>query len=718
MQHKAASDWKKYFFPTALFACFFCLVATAVLGYRYQVEYDISEIEAQAKYQAINKVNNAIGEINAEFNQLKKIVDTVVKELTDVRPDQLKLKRILEKHYYDNSDFLLKQIGVAYREYAYDASVRLFSPGYTKDESGKLVFRDSPYDYTLPDSPAIRTSWYHLPLANGKQWMEPYWGTGAKDYLAEYISPFYGSHAQQQQRQKIGVVYANYSLDKVRNRVNNLDLGAKGYAFIVSKGKRIVSHSIKSYVNRSYEALDDKVLNKVVTFATTSGINYVSETTGQAYWLLYLPIEKTDWHLGVVLNESDFLPHADQKRRDTIWLMIASMGFLLFLGVVVFRLDLGTTRSAVGYAVFAASICFLGLVFVWNFAVNSEFASTLHDGGVYNDSVNPSIKVFNAAENQAVLDRCMDLNPAIQQVKTGVFVQSLKFLSANNVLMTGYVWQKHPSVSAQKIIPPVIFPEAEESSLVQAFEQEENGQTLVGWYFSATLREVFHNDKFPFDKVDVWLRLWHSDFNRDTILVPDFAAYRITDPFTMPGLEKYLVTDGWDIEDSYFSYQKVPYNTTFGYTGHGAKNSCPELYFSVGMKRKITGPFISHLLPLWVISILLFGVLLIISKHEQKIVIFGFTVSDVLAYCATLFIVLIVSHVHLRSSLSSQGVSYLEYFYFITYILVLIVSANAILFSAGEKYRLIQYKDNLLIKVLYWPVLMASLLIISLFVFY
>ncbi len=104
----------------------------------------------------------------------------------------------------------------------------------------------------------------------------------------------------------------------------------------------------------------------------------------------------------------------------------------------------------------------------------------------------------------------------------------------------------------------------------------------------------------------------------------------------------------------------TPCNTRFGFGDHGAKNSCPELYFNVGVKRNFISPFASDMLPLLVVAILVAGALMISTKSKQKIGLFGFSTSAVLGYCAALFFVLIVSHVHLRESVASHGIIYLE----------------------------------------------------------
>ena len=89
-----------------------------------------------------------------------------------------------------------------------------------------------------------------------------------------------------------------------------------------------------------------------------------------------------------------------------------------------------------------------------------------------------------------------------------------------------------------------------------------------------------------------------------------------------------------------------------------------------------------------------------------------------LASFFTLFFVVILGHIDLRSKLTSSEIIYLEYFFFVMYLAILAVSVNSILFVSHANVSLIQYKDNFIPKLLYWPVIASLLLGVTLWVFY
>ena len=89
----------------------------------------------------------------------------------------------------------------------------------------------------------------------------------------------------------------------------------------------------------------------------------------------------------------------------------------------------------------------------------------------------------------------------------------------------------------------------------------------------------------------------------------------------------------------------------------------------------------------------------------------------------------------MRESFGIKDIIYLEYYYYITYLLILFTVANYVLVTATQKQeerhaftvkkintsslvRLIRYKDHLIAKILYWPISQLAVLILTLQKFY
>jgi len=305
-------------------------------------------------------------------------------------------------------------------------------------------------------------------------------------------------------------------------------------------------------------------------------------------------------------------------------------------------------------------------------------------------------------------------------IPTGFFIQSLQFVTASDVNLTGYIWQRLPKgFSEEEIEPGFILPEQVNSSggTVEKMREKilDTGEKVILWYFEADLRQKFHYKDYPFDDKTVWVRLWSRNFGRNVILVPDFQSYKATGPADIFGIEKEIVLSNWEMENVYYDYQMSSYDNTFGHGAYKTQRVFPNLYYNIVIKRNFRNAFIVNLIPLFVVAMLLFAALMTVTADEKKAGILGFSTSGVLGTTSALFFVVMLAHIQLRESFSS-GVVYLEYFYFMMYVVILVVSVNTYLFSTRQTdhFSVIGYRDNLVPKLLFWPAILGTMLAITL----
>jgi hypothetical protein len=412
------------------------------------------------------------------------------------------------------------------------------------------------------------------------------------------------------------------------------------------------------------------------------------------------------------------------------------------------------------------------------------------------------------------------------QIPTGIFIQSLRFDSANEINLTGYLWQKFSKKTLADIgkqlvwTTPlgkeiaqetrdqirdngfVIFPEEVSSSdtkitladeillkkeqttateevisqtklkdkiLSNSLLQNDDDEVLFIWYFDTTLRQRFSYDKYPFDTKEVWVKIWPRSFGgRDIILIPDLASYKDTTTDAIFGIEKEIVWGGWERKNTFFDYECSSYDTTFGaetfpdFMESGGneieeklKNelklgelSCwwkidntesylekrlenkdssssnelrlyPTLRYNIVVKRKFLNAFIINFIPLFVVAMLLFGLTLMITGNQEKAKTFDFTTSGIIGSCSALFFTVMLSHIQLRDQFEGTGFIYMGYFYLLMYFIIMMVAINSYLFSVGwsSRFGIIPYRDNLIPKVVFWPFLLWTMVIITLIAF-
>ena len=732
--------WQTLVYRVSVLLCGVSLLATlSLVGWHV---YDRRHIVQTARRVAQDMATAAARQIEEKLSKLR-VAQTLAEELTSAwLPDHRvedRLKRALERHP-EVSAFTACYTPAFVPSFVRQAEQQLYCPYAYKNRMGDVVIRrvEDDYDYTIPDrarpgpeGKPIRTVWYHRPLAEGSTWGEPYWGAGAKVYWAGFGTPFYRTDPSTQQQVPAGIVSADMTLKEFQDLVRAVDLGkpGAGYGFILSHTGVFISHPIDAFVHEEKTLADFDAslhVNKLRSLATTAPdgevivIDRVDPQSGRSAWVFFAPVTSPGWWVGIVLDKEEIFRSSQIARRlQRQWVGIA-MGtgaFLFCLSVLLLRAHQGTSRSLWAASMSFSLLCMEGVGYLW----------VLNTTPLAADNVRNVLLVDKASTAKIVADYAKEISGPVL-VPTGVFVQSMEFSDAHNVSLTGYIWQTYtdampawvkPELGAEA--PGFTLPQADvvyKEEIIEAYRRRQGKRVVIGWYFRAVLRQEFDVSRYPFDRGDVWIRIRPKDFDRGVLLTPDLASYTMTNPATLPGMEQQeFVLEGWNIERSFFSYRANRYNTDFGIQTLAGQHNSPELYFNITLRRRFVDAFISHIIPLAVVAFLLFAALVIVTSHEEKMGLRGFNTSTVLAYCAALFFVTIVGHISLRSGLEAPGIVYLEFFYFVTYGAILSVSVNAILFTSHIHIWCVQYRDSLVMELLFWPTLFGFLLVITLGVF-
>ena len=651
---------------------------------------DKHAVEDDARDQASAEAVTAANGINGALEQIREAANDLAKDLSSGALADEDVEGRLKADLIEYTD-----AGAVVAAFAPDFvpeskvadGVRLYAPFSQREENGavSIVLTEETYDYTGPegvlgtDAKPHRTSWYSLPIAaeEGEAvWGEPYFGSLTGRYWAGVGVPFYQTDPESNQRVPAGVVDVSLTLEKFQKLVSEVTLNnrpAAGYAFILSGSGLFISHPIDDFVTDS-NTISEFDQNLTIAeleraSAETSGegetlsIEHVDKESGQESWVFYARIPSVGWWVGVVLEKEHFRSSGvlHRLRRQQIGIALAAAAALFFFSVLVLRAYNGSTLSLWGSAAVFAIACVALIGFLWYLNINNLIAAD--DRNI--------LLVDKAVTEKVIHDLTGENSDSTVHVPTGMFVQSVEFSSSNNVTLTGYLWQRYPAEipeefagitplsqqSGLPLTPGFIFPEAESTSAGEVYRQtQENGDVLIGYNFNTVLRQQFDYTEYPFDREDVWVRIWHKDFDKNVILTPDLYAYTTTDPRLLPGLEQQdFVLEDWEITETFFSYRGNRYNTDFGLTDPSRRKSIPELYFNIGLERRFANIFISNLIPIIVVAFLLFAVLLTVNAGREGSSLFGFSTSSVLSFAAALFFVVIIAHVNLARTFRAKG---------------------------------------------------------------
>ena len=307
-------------------------------------------------------------------------------------------------------------------------------------------------------------------------------------------------------------------------------------------------------------------------------------------------------------------------------------------------------------------------------------------------------------------------------IPTGLYIESLQFKGPYNVQVSGYVWQRYANDLPKDLVPKdedvgFVMPEAQYARFFKVYQAQQGDEELIGWSFFATLREQFDYREYPLDRQQVWIELWHSDFEQRVYLAPDLEGYTAINPAALPALDKDLVLEDWDFQESYFSYRAPRYNSSFGVQGYEPDQRSPELRYNISIRRHLLSTLISRMIVPLVILIQLFVLVVVIGTKQERLEQFGVRPGAVIFTCAAFFFATLVAHNSLRGDLKAYGLVYLEGLYILTYFVILAVAINSVLLVAKPNLKLFRDYDNLWTEVLYWPTILSAMVVITFLTF-
>ncbi len=397
--------------------------------------------------------------------------------------------------------------------------------------------------------------------------------------------------------------------------------------------------------------------------------------------------------------------------NDVMTIMLLVLGFVLALSIAVLqpgaRNVSGTRLTSVIWTVALVA----ALLFSWR-VIERSHRWEGHIGTM----------VTSPQELDAFVNAHADAFAAYDyRVPTGIFLQSFEFLNANNVELSGFVWQTYgpeiPDHIMRGIVLPEAIREAYEAKEVWRVEQDD-GSEQIGWYFSGTFRQNFDYGLYPFDRQDIWLRIWSPEPVEGVIPVPDFGAYRDLTPSTLPGIDTQFVYGGWDPLSSEFSYGLIDYNVDFG-LGYGFTGGPdPELYYNLSVERDFLGPMLEHLVLEAAIAILLFFLLVLLVHDTDVENHVGLSIFELVVAAGGLLFAVILDHNAIRAVVESQDLTYLEWFPLILDVFIVLVVLTAVLRAKRWRIPVIGYSGDLMPVLAYWPALIGSMLVVTLLVFF
>jgi hypothetical protein len=697
-------------------AVFSFLLAVSVLSFlcaagQIYLHFDYREdVVSETKLELQKLTDQAARDIEAILRQTMNDAHALADELTASRFSMAELHDRMVATAHKNSIYF--GVSITYRPFGFDSDRRLYAPYYNRggvDGEFEFVQIEDSYDYSNQTDP--ENDWYVLPMQQGSRWSEPGWGRAGKSYGAIYSSVFYEQAPGPGERSPLGVVTITISLDRIKQLIEDIDLGPSGFGALTSLKGVYLYHpnrefilSKKSIVHLAEEKndLDRLEMAEMIAKGQRGIIDHISTTTKQPSWLVFVPVPLADWSLQTTFLKKDIEIDVDKLRHQLVMIVVAVLAFLLVsLACVHYRAGGNEQKSWLLTGIGSLFIA-CGIGCIWVIALSYNPADKI--SGV---RVSDKATLQNIMSDYMYGSREKHLEPPIF-VPTGVFIDSIKFSGPSDVLLSGHIWQKYSADFPEAISKEFMISKATNVKINEVDRSSQQGEEVIRSYFEAEIRQKLTHETYPLERERIGLRIIHKELDHNIVLVPDLDAYAILNASLLPGLDKDAFISGWKLTNTYYELRQRNLNTNFGLGQTIERENFPVLYYNIGIQRNFIDAFISNLTPLIIVSIMLFFLLLLVDKFDA---------IKIFSICVAMFFVLVFSHIDIRSKISAQEIFYLEYFYFLTYGSILFVALDSI--GTLLKSDVLLFRTNSRIpQLLFWPVLLGTLFGVTVATFY
>lgn len=307
------------------------LIFAVIFAYNYFFSRRI--IEKNIKTSAENLVLATINRIDAVLSSVEKVPQTIAYFLEYAAYDKEEILSFLSSVVEGNSEIYGSTI--AFEPYAFRQDDLYFAPYFCKSGEGLQFTYIGSDNYRY-----FEWDWYKAPKELGRPaWTEPYYDEGAGNIImSTYSVPFYKD--AEGRKSFMGIVTADISLSWLQNIVSSIKIGKTGYAFLISKSGRIVTHPLDRLIMHESvfglaEARNDRKLLEVGREMTEGKSGFVALrdiVSGKNCWLAFTPVASSGWSLGVLFPQDELM--GDVTELNIVVLALGLTGFLFLLAVI------------------------------------------------------------------------------------------------------------------------------------------------------------------------------------------------------------------------------------------------------------------------------------------------------------------------------------------------------------------------------------------------
>jgi len=659
-------------------------------------------------------------EVIAEALELQSFISDVERDATHLS-DLISTGKLDRDHYNGalsalvSSNNLYFGGAIAFSPYAFSPETRLHAPYYSKKD-GKLSFMqlEDGYDYSLPEH-----KWFSEAIDSGNRWSAPYFDEGAGEALmTTFSSVFYATIDGT--RKPIGVVTIDIAIDDIGLIVDELNYGSKGtvrlttsdgtYIFGSDKSRVIEKSSILSPDRWANTESADKV--RQLLESPAAGVAAVLESGSDTpTWVSMATVKSTGWKMIDIFEQQELAPHSIAMRHQamiTISLLVAAICLGLLAGNFI-----NSSSGIIGWPTsFLITLALAaGIGAIWD--VSKQYESARRHIPIEINSKRQELAVEAEVLREAA-DRAA-IAPVL--IPTGVYLESIKFTSPMDIMLIGTVWQKFDIDKHSHVARGVIFPGAETVRMSGPAVSRSGNTEVVRWKFQGVLRISLDYRRFPLILDSISLPMMPKDTMGHVMLIPDLDSYPYLSATSLPGIAPDVFIAGWRLKRSFFELREWHHRTTFGLNDSFDVDNYPEFYLTMEIEKVFIHAFISFLTPLIIAFVMVFILVLISTRDKERLEFMRTGIGFDIGVTASIFFVVVLSHISLRQRIITEVIFYLEYFYLLMYANMLWVCFHSI-FNGTHPEAMRKMTLGLTAKKAYFPVSFAIIFAFTLATFY
>ena len=506
----------------------------------------------------------------------------------------------------------------------------------------------------------------------------------------------------------------------------------------------------------------------------TSGVMQYQDRTqaGSTEWRIFSKIKPTYWTYAFIYNTDQIDTEEDSyiklKLRQIVFILI----FLICLTFIILNKFPYLTSFLSKYklarntwVLSKVTTLYLALGLIWVlYVINSSWPALFKNNQkTSNGQSNKSVEIFNYESTARYLsdknvsekiltnlgakeNKCKDEDNDVADkselimniIQMSMAVNHIDLVSADKIRVAGRIMIKYPErISLEDIVKmeqegaPFYFSNMSTQHSIEHLStftrkiprkgrNDKVEYNVSNWHFDVVLHQNISYNNYPFDVLPLEIKL-HPTFSDREIIIPDFDNYYFhaaslydqdqSDSLprirTLQSLEPNLTINEWDILNGSYKMSEAGFPNTLK-TCNDEIVFSQELTHSTLVKRQLFEPLISNFLPIFVIAFIVFIIILRLKTLGIEGII-GTTVG--------LFFSLLLSHYKLRDDLEVHTVVYMEYYYFLLYIILISFLIDKYFHLSQKNYLLVDYKNNLFAKVIYWPFLLSVMIIMTIVYF-